>query len=140
MHSRILNIVNDHVAKEQTRCTREIKMAAQRMQNLHKFQEERAAKDKVEQLEQERQALLKKKSSNNRHGFVQESSVTKSAKTDDQGENDMSIISAEDAMKVILHLQDKLTTQRAFWDMKFVTLQKKFEEEKMFLANKLSSN
>jgi len=65
---------------------------------------------------------LKKKSSNNRHGFVQESSVTKSAKTDDQGENDMSIISAEDAMKVILHLQDKLTTQRAFWDMKFVTL------------------
>ena len=41
---------------------------------------------------------------------------------------------------MIVMLQNKLLEQRTFWDIRFNTMQKKFQEKIAFLENKLSSN
>mmetsp|Transcript_9076 Transcript_9076/g.13850 ORF Transcript_9076/g.13850 Transcript_9076/m.13850 type:complete len:110 (+) Transcript_9076:117-446(+) len=50
------------------------------------------------------------------------------------------IMTSEEAFKVIIMLQNKMLAQRTFWDLRYNTTVKKFEEKVQFLENKLSSN
>ena len=75
--------------------------------NLHNFAEERAAKDK--EIERQKNEKLANKIANmsskrtSRPAYKGASASDVSVKEENEG-NDISIISAEDAMKVILHL------------------------------------
>lgn len=50
------------------------------------------------------------------------------------------LITPEEAMNVIIKLQDKMVKQRAFWDAKLYLMKKNYEDKIDFLEHKLSSN
>ena len=50
------------------------------------------------------------------------------------------LITPEEAMNVIIKLQDKMVKQRSFWDAKLYLMKKNYEDKIDFLENKLSSN
>ena len=55
-------------------------------------------------------------------------------------EADDTLLNAEDIMKIVMNLQEKMIKQRTLWDMRLVTTIKKYEEKLRYMENRLSDN